>query len=241
MGLLMFIGASLVGFSFPIALFVILVSKNAQLVVVTLCAAFFWLLALLSASLLWYIIPLLQESYWGIIILTVIFQEIFRYVFFHFYSKAERSFSVVSTNAIQFPLTDFYSATAAGLGFGGMYTVLMYGTIVSNSLGPGTVFADTCPHFSTFVSASGSALLFSILHLFLMIIAFEGYRLKQMLQIAAVVLLHLACALSITINQVPWYGCIIYFPVLTTLVLISAAIAGAIVSRPGYRSKRHVQ
>ena len=88
------------------------------------------------------------------------------------HSRSERSFSVVSTNAIAFPMTDLYSSTgalclcsdfahlcvvraAAGLGFGLVHCVLMYGSILGSALGPGTVFSPHCSQFSTFV-VSGS-------------------------------------------------------------------------------------
>ena len=60
-------------------------------------------------------LPFLQENgyFWAII--TVLVQEGARYLFFDMYVKLERNFSVVATNAIAFPLVDFYSALAAGV------------------------------------------------------------------------------------------------------------------------------
>src|SRR4051794_33540531 len=67
-------------------------------------------------------------------------------------------------------MTDLYSSigmrvaisflsfhAAAGLGFGVIHCVLLYGTILASSLGPGTFYADHCPQMSTFV-VSGALL-----------------------------------------------------------------------------------
>lgn len=240
MGLLLFTGVTLIGFSFPAVLFVLLVAKRAQLIIVTITAAFFWILATFFTALLWFLIPALKLVPWAVIIINVVAQEVIRYVFYRLYAKVERSFTVVSTNAISFPLTDFYSATAAGLGFGLMYCVLMYGTIASNSLGPGTLFADTCPHFSTFVNIAWSSLLFGILHVLLMIIAFEGYRGDKRVLIVAVIFIHLAADVLIMINEFPWYGCLIYLPTLFLFTILAGVITHLVISQPSYRSKRHI-
>ena len=41
--------------------------------------------------------------------------------------------------------------TAAGIGFGLCHTILMYGSVLGNALGPGTLFSPHCPQMSTFV------------------------------------------------------------------------------------------
>ena len=73
-------------------------------------SSFFWLLSLLVSSLLWFIVGNFQQSYWILVPLGVFVVEMARFGFIHLYAKAERSFSVVSTNSIAFPLTDFYSS-----------------------------------------------------------------------------------------------------------------------------------
>lgn len=90
---------------------------------------------------------------YALVTFSVLAQEGARLGYFHWYSKFENSFSVVSTNAVAFPLIDFYSALSAGMGFGVMSTTLLYGTVLSHSSGPGTVFAETCTHFSMYIIA----------------------------------------------------------------------------------------
>ncbi len=113
--------------------------------------------------------------------------------------RAELSFSVISTNAVSFPLNDLPSsigshtsfvvacalpmlfvvvaaplcipydrcfvcldASAAGLGFGFMHSLLFYGTVISSAWGPGTLFSPLCSEISVFV-LSGSVGSFSVL------------------------------------------------------------------------------
>jgi len=135
MGLGLFAGCSLVGFCVPFAVFVLLVAWRAQLLIVAITSSFFWLVSMVFASLVWFVIPVLNQNNWLMVPFGVLCQEFARYFFFRCYAQAEGSFSVVGTNAISFPLTDFYSAVAAGLGYGSLHTIMIYGTIVFNSLG----------------------------------------------------------------------------------------------------------
>ena len=101
--------------------------------------------------------------------------------------RAERSFAVVSTNAIAFPMTDLYSSAgvctpltaplisslvsldlsaAAGVGFASVQCTMLYGPVISYALGPGTLFADQCTQFSTVVLAAWTSFLFGLLHIF---------------------------------------------------------------------------
>ncbi len=45
---------------------------------------------------------------------------------------------------------DLSASLAAGLGFGGMHTVMMYGALLFASLGEPTFFLDSCPQMSIF-------------------------------------------------------------------------------------------
>lgn len=109
-------------------------------------------------------------------------------------SRSERSFSVVSINAIVFPLIDLYSSIAAGVGFGAMHSFMYYAVIIAHSLGPGALFNAHCPQFSTFFSAAWTALFFNILHICWMILAFDAYRTQFPLKVGVVAVLHAAAA-----------------------------------------------
>ncbi len=110
MGLSLFFGCALVAFGFPIVVFLLIVARKAQLVIVFVSSSFAWLLAVTIVALLWFIVPPLQSATWVFLILGVLIQELFRYGFFDFYRKAEQSFSVVGNNAVVFPLSDITSS-----------------------------------------------------------------------------------------------------------------------------------
>jgi hypothetical protein len=107
-------------------------------------------------------------------------------------SRAERSFAVVSINAIVFPLIDVYSAIAAGLGFGAMQSFFYYAVILAHTLGPGALYSGKCTAFSSAFAAAWNALLFNSLHILLMIIAFDAYRQMFIPKIVIMILLHAA-------------------------------------------------
>lgn len=115
-------------------------------------------------------------------------------LFFLSPSRAERSFSVVSINAIVFPLIDLYSGIAAGVGFGAMQTFVYYATLFGQSLGPGTLYSPHCPHMSAFVSAAWTALMFNLMHVCWMVVAIDAYRRANPLMIGGVALLNGAAA-----------------------------------------------
>jgi len=106
----LFFGCLLTAFS-PIALlFLFVVAKRAQLVILAIAAAFFYLLALLIAASLWAIIPPLKESIHATIPLAVLLQELFRYVFFVVYLRSEQAVKKVTTKNTQLPLNDLTSS-----------------------------------------------------------------------------------------------------------------------------------
>ncbi len=69
-----FFGCALTAFGPPLALFVFTVVRDPVRVIVLILSAFFWLLALLLSSLLWFaVVPLRQELAFGLVF-SVIFQ-----------------------------------------------------------------------------------------------------------------------------------------------------------------------
>lgn len=64
-------------------------------------------------------------------------------VFFVICSKGERSFSIISTNRVVFPTSDLTSSIAAGLGWSLGHIFILYGLILTKSIGPGTYFRNS--------------------------------------------------------------------------------------------------
>lgn len=232
----LFFGCFLVAFGPPLALFFSAVLPKSQLVVVCVSSAFFWLLSLAAAAILWYILPW-EESYWFVMTLSVCLQELARWICFHFYAKAERSFSVVSTNAIAFPLKDSTSSIAAGLGFGLTFTGLLYGSFLANATGPGTLFSEHCPHMSAFVLSAWIALAFNVLHVALMVLAFHSYRQKSRPMVFLVFVLHLIASLMTLVNRNDG-GCRYSIPLVWIIALGAVLLAWIVMRQPTHRSSR---
>lgn len=237
MGVSLFSSCLLIGYSPLFALFCLLIAKRPQLLIVTIVAAFFWLLAFLVSSIVWYIIPPFYSSSESLIPLSVIFVEISRYFYIKSFAKAEKSFSVVSINAIVFPMSDIYSSVASGVGFGSLHCFLYYGSLLSNSLGPAALFSSQCNFFSTFYIAAWNSFLFSLLHVFLMIIAFDAFRTRSLVKYCLMGFYHLSASLLTILNQIKG-GCQYSFFLIGFIVILTATTAFIVARQPGYRSAK---
>lgn len=237
MGVLLFSGCCLVAFSAPLSVFLCLISQHIQLVIVMITAAFFWLLSIMIAALLWYLLTPLQTSYWILLPVSVVIQEAARLLFYCMFARAELSFSVVSTNAIAFPMTDIYTALASGCGFAIVHSVLFYGTLISYSIGPGTFFADTCPEYSVFVVTSWMACAYGIIHMLLMVIAFDAFRQSSIFKFLLVFTMHLGADFLTMLNQMD-SGCLYAIPSLFGLAVLLSCITLYVVTRSSYRSAK---
>jgi len=89
MGGVLFFGCIFVTFGPALALFLLTIAQNNQLIILTIGGSFFWLISILFSSLWWFItykiIPSLRTTYPTMIIFSVIIQELFRYFFYRLY------------------------------------------------------------------------------------------------------------------------------------------------------------
>lgn len=106
----LFFGCILVAFGPLAALFFVVIAKRAQLVILSLSGAFTWLVAILVSATLWRIIPPLKSSIEATIPVSVVVQEVARYIFYTLYTRTERAVLKVTTSSHQFPLNDITSA-----------------------------------------------------------------------------------------------------------------------------------
>jgi hypothetical protein len=82
--------------------------------------------------------------------------------------------------ALRLQLNDASCGVAAGVGFGGMHAVLMYGTLLasqsSTSNNVGVLYQSSCPAVPSLVVSAIFCFCFSILDVFWMLFAFFGMR-----------------------------------------------------------------
>ena len=85
------LGAALIVFSPSIAVVVLLLAKRAQLMILTILAAFVWLVAVLGAALLWRMMPEAARTAWPLVATVgVLVQESGRIALVSLYRRTEK-------------------------------------------------------------------------------------------------------------------------------------------------------
>jgi len=171
------IGCTLVTFSVPFALAVIIIGPKAQLVVTCLSSILFYLIAIMLSLILWKLLPFFHSTTM-FLLASVIVIEIVRKQFHDLCIKAERSFNTVSTNRVVFPLDDLSTSVSAGAGWGLCHILMYYFPMVAKSVGPGTYFLHSCSSFSVVTKASFFSFSIFLQQIFFMIIFFDALKIK---------------------------------------------------------------
>jgi len=193
-----------------LALFIFFISKKSQLVILAIGSGFFWLISILVASMFWFSIPPLKGIYPFVIPCTVLFQELFRWIFYKIYTKAEIAF-VKTAQLSTSPISALHSSVATGWGIAVAYALVMYVGVLWEGHGPGALFQPSCPSVSVFVISAFYCLCFVLLHICFSIIAFLGFRTHSYSKIAFVVGSHLlasgfslikVCGVGITLDYI---------------------------------------
>jgi hypothetical protein len=146
MGYSVAIGCALLGFSPPIIMTSQIVFKRPVLTVIAVIAAAFWLLSCLATALVWIVVPVFKGKVYLSLIVGTLFQEVTRALLMRSYGwlaeivNREKSKSVSSLH-----LNQAASAIAAGVGFGCMHILVVYGSLLGASISRATLFVDTCP------------------------------------------------------------------------------------------------
>lgn len=84
MALVEFFGCLFLAFGPPVSMFVLTIAKDPVRVIVLITSAFFWLVSLLLSALLWFVVTPLKDNLEFAMFFSVIFQELFRYLFYLF-------------------------------------------------------------------------------------------------------------------------------------------------------------
>ena len=219
------VGCGLLAFGPSIAFLWVVVSQRAQLVIIALSGAFFWLTAILLSALVWYLFFNLTGApkLYGVIIpISVAIQEYMRYLLYVAYVKAETAIRKVTTPTATLPLHDITSSLAGGVGFGTMQGVIMYGSVLAASSGPSVLFSESCPHMPLVFLSAVTCLCFIVLHTMLMIAAFVSFRRQNRAGVGMICAAHLAASYITVINTVQ-DGCRASLPLLVILVTAVSA------------------
>jgi anterior pharynx defective protein 1 len=149
MTLLTFFGCALTAYGPSLAIFFGYIAPNAQLVILMVSSAFFWLISLLLASAIWFLATNSRNTFTSTIIYTVLLQELFRWFLYLLINRAEGGLNMVAKH----PKSKFNRsgyAFAAGMGFGLMFGIISYITQLVQALGPGVLMCPSCPSISLY-------------------------------------------------------------------------------------------
>jgi len=246
-----------------VALLLIYISKRSALLVLSVFSAFVWLISILITSLFWLVAsPSLQKAHLYAIIISVIIQELMRYGLLYLYTrvidaaetmerkKRDRILALALSGQFvrkpkkEAPLSnDFEAAIGAGVGYGLMHTVMMYGGVISASSDLQGWYRSQCPTLNAFAASAATALLYNLIHLPLMIIALDAYRRWNLKRAIIPLLLHLTFAISSTLQEgsLGESGCDWTFPALAFIAIITVCISLALTSFNDYAPKVQIK
>uniref|UniRef100_UPI00358E80B2 gamma-secretase subunit Aph-1b-like isoform X1 n=1 Tax=Myxine glutinosa TaxID=7769 RepID=UPI00358E80B2 len=176
-----FFGCTFIAFGPALALFLFTVAKEPLRVIILVAGAFFWLVSLLFSSLVWFIAVKASNGdndklQHGLLIfgvlLSVIFQETFRYGYYRLLRKAQEGLVSLSEDGCS-PVSMKQMAYVAGLGFGIMSGAFSVVNILAESIGPGTIgIHGDSPYF--FLTSAFMTLAVILLHLCWGVIYFDS-------------------------------------------------------------------
>lgn len=206
MTLMEFFGCSFIAFGPAFALFIFTIARDPLRIIVLIASAFFWLLALLISSILWYaVVPLRKELAFGLVF-SVIFQELFRYLFYKILRKADDGLKKVSQTGQDMHVeprdmtNKHIMSYVSGLGYGIMCGAFSLINVLADMAGPGTIgiYGDS-QYF--FVSSAVLTLCFILLHTFWGVIFFDAWDQKKYYMIGVVVASHMLVSCLTLLNQ----------------------------------------
>ncbi|VEU43775.1 unnamed protein product [Pseudo-nitzschia multistriata] len=284
------LGSAAIGLAPFFCFFFQIVFPKPQLLIVSISAGFFYLLAASAASLCWYILdPTIGLSnVWAAIVPGVFFQFIFRCLFVTTYHKVENVIEAsiekseeeerehqqqagnndrsdddenVQVAKNKLSLNDAACGIAAGVGFGGLHAILMFGSLLaSETYDAGVLYQPSCPKVPSLMVSALNTFCFFFLDIFWMLFAFFGVRRRVLFprgggalsdinplsrpfghyfgntrtggnQALLTILITHFCAAGFTTFNVFQYGCIFSLTTLPVLTIVVAYIFWSGVSK----------
>ncbi|XP_064898954.1 gamma-secretase subunit APH-1A isoform X1 [Patagioenas fasciata] len=193
-----FFGCTGIAFGPAIALVLLTVAKEPLRVIVLVAGAFFWLVSLLLASLVWFVSvrlsdrgdAALQRGLLGFgAAVSVLLQELFRFAYFKLLKKADEGLATISEDG-RSPISLRQMAYVSGLSFGIISGVFSVINILADSIGPGTVgIHGDSPYY--FITSAFLTMALVLLHTFWGVIFFDACEKRRYGCLGLVVASHL--------------------------------------------------
>ncbi|XP_064476822.1 gamma-secretase subunit Aph-1-like [Ornithodoros turicata] len=202
MTLMEFFGCTLIAFGPALSMFAITVARDPIRIILLITSAFFWLVALLLSSILWFaVVPLRKQLAFGVVF-SVFFQEGFRYLFYKILRKAEiglKRVTEIGADGMAVSSSRTTLSYVAGLGFGVMSGVFSLLNVLADAVGPGTVGLHDGPHDFFLVSAL-TTLAFVLLHTCWGVVMFHALDHGRIALAGLVVVLHMGASCLTLLN-----------------------------------------
>jgi len=200
------VGSAAIGLAPLIFFFTQIIYPKSQLLIVSITAAFFYLLSSVASGLCWYIFnDFIGISWkWFAIAPAVLCQFLVRVGFVKLYhqveqavqesiavSEAEREENssgddnastgtdpdVAATAKLKLELNDAASGLAAGVGFGGMHAIVFFGSLLaSETATTGVLYQPSCPYVPSLAVSALNCCSFFFLDIMWMLFTFFGVR-----------------------------------------------------------------
>ncbi|XP_031412772.1 gamma-secretase subunit APH-1A [Meleagris gallopavo] len=178
--------------------------------IILVAGAFFWLVSLLLASLIWFISVHLSDQgnarlQYGLLVfgaaVSVLLQEAFRFAYFKLLKKADEGLATISEDG-RSPISLKQMAYVSGLSFGIISGVFSVINILADSIGPGIVgIHGDSPYY--FITSAFLTMAVVLLHTFWGVIFFDACEKRRYWCLGLVVISHLVTSGLTFLN--PWY------------------------------------
>lgn len=223
MTLLEFVGCSLTAYSPILAICLFAVMHDPIRIIILVTSAFFWLVALLLASIFWNFI-MFRHFFPASVVVSVLFQELFRYGIYYVLKKAEqvlKKMNVPNTNK-EVSSNKQVVPLVSGLGFGAISGCFSLVNILAELAGPGTVGLVGGSEYFSLIS-SVYTMVFTLLHALWSVIFFSAVDQKNYQQLVWVVGSHLLVSCMTLLNNTSYF----YLPLATAVLVLLATAYNA--------------
>ncbi|XP_064331294.1 gamma-secretase subunit APH-1A isoform X1 [Phalacrocorax carbo] len=210
MGAAVCFGCAAIAFGPALALVVLRVAAEPLRVIVLVAGAFFWLVSLLLASLIWFVSVQLSDRedaklQYSLLIfgaaVSVLLQEAFRFAYFKLLKKADEGLAMISEDG-RSPVSLRQMAYVSGLSFGIISGAFSFINVLADSIGPGTVgIHGDSPYY--FITSAFLTMALVLLHTFWGVIFFDACEKRRYGSLGLVVASHLLASGLTFLN--PWY------------------------------------
>ncbi|KAK1867381.1 hypothetical protein I4F81_009888 [Pyropia yezoensis] len=223
---LLAVGVLLIALGPTVGIAVVLLLPRPHLTIISVLAAFFYILALALSAAIWHAIPPLKEVYPYVLFLAAAY----------LLGLGDGADAFLRPGPINVTLTGI----AVGTGFG-LVSVLtnLVSFMADHYMEDTAIYTDRCP-INFFVAAGTLAAAYSILHVVLAVWVWPFYTERRWLGVAAVGALHVGVAMASLGNRVD-NGCRWTLGMVLGMVAITTVVVVVVTMRRVTRGKRALE